>query len=565
MVVVLPKSTYIDGFSFVRITIICPNLKITKNMVATSKNCESNVMMTDLAVSAFSGATLALAFPDYGIWPLAWVSLAPMIWAMRNKSELGSMTLGFVMGIFCFTPTFSWLRNTMTDYAAFPLPLALAVTGLMVVALSAFTAFFGFAFSYIRRASNYDMALVSAPFLWICMEFVRATLPVFSFPWGRIADCQFAALPIIQIADIAGEEGLGFMIILANVTIVKIMDWIANRGLRPARPVPFPGAWVLLTVTLITSSMVYGYHRMETLGDHGGGDNNKVSVALVQGNIDQSRKWDKEYNKTQIDIYRRRTLQAGSKGVDLVVWPETAAPFYFGADPVRDSAIFQLAAEIDAPVIFGAPAYRRTAGGAISYNRAWVVRPDGLAGKYDKVHLVPFGEYVPFKKLLFFLEEMVTAVGDMAPGERINLLDAGDQKIGVQICYEIIFPEYSRQIAEMGATAIVNITNDSWFGRSAASSQSLAMAVFRAVENRIPVLRAAQSGISAIISQTGEITKETGLFIETTAYGGFTPKTGPMTLYTYSGDVFAWICMFGAACFWVMAYRKRNSGPAADT
>jgi len=526
-------------------------------MVATSKNCESNVRVADLAVSAFSGATLAMAFPDYGIWPLAWVSLAPMIWAMRNKSELGSMTLGFVMGVFYFTPTFFWLRNTMTDYAAFPLPLALAVTGLMVVALSAFTAFFGFGFSYIRRATNHDMALVAAPFLWVCMEFVRAKLPIFSFPWGRIADSQFTALPIIQIADIAGEEGLGLMIIIANVTIVKIMDWIANRGVRP---VSFPGAWVLLTVTLVTGSMAYGYHRMETFGDHGSGD--KAPVALVQGNIDQSRKWDRGYTKAQIDIYRRLTIQAGSKGVELVVWPEAAAPFYFGADPVRDSIMFQLATRINTPIIFGAPAYRKTAGGVTSYNRAWVVRPDGLAGKYDKVHLVPFGEYVPFKKLLFFLGKMVTAIGDMAPGERINLLDTGDRKIGVQICYEIIFPGYSRQIAKMGATAIVNITNDSWFGRSAASRQSLAMAVFRAVENRIPVLRAAQSGISAIISQTGEITGETELFVETTAYGNFKPKTGPMTLYTYSGDIFAWLCVFGATCLWVMAYRRRNSGSA---
>lgn len=509
----------------------------------------------ELLAAALSGAAVALGFPDYNLWPAPWIGLAPLFFVLRGKPPHHGAFLGMAFGIAYFGMTITWMINTMTQYGGMPMWLAVPVTALAVVYASVFPAVFGYFFSRLSSTRGPDMALAAAPFLWVATETLRGVLPPIAFPWARIADTQYTILPIIQIADIFGEEGLCFLIALVNAVMVKLVDWAAARR---RGHVPFPAAWAGLAAALVALALVYGQAR---LGAADTAQGPGIPVALVQGNIDQGRKWESAYRTEQVNLYVKRTRAAAADGASLVIWPETAAPFYFGQAQGQDRIIYDLAGDTGATIVFGSPGFKRKNDVWMSYNRAWIVRPGGLAEKYDKLHLVPFGEYVPLRRLLFFVEKMVEAVGDLRPGDRLNLLHAEGYTLGAQICFEIIFPRYSRQIAAEGGSAIVNITNDSWFGPTAASRQSLAMAVFRAVENRIPVLRAAQSGVSAIVTATGAITGQTGLFVETTLMGEFTPRTGPPTVYTSAGWVFGWLCVGGAAVFALLSFSGRRTGP----
>lgn len=515
-------------------------------MAYYTASVDGKTSLSDAGAATLSGAALALAFPDYHLWPLAWVGLVPLLLALRGKNPASGALLGFITGAVFFETTIWWIINTVTQYGHAPLWIAALVQALFLCVISSYIAFFGFAVTWIARRSSEDLALASAPPLWVAIEFARGNMGHLAFPWARIADSQYLVTPIIQIADIVGEEGLSFLLVLASASVAKVALYFMNR--RPVKSA-FPTAWAVVSVALIVAAVGYGYFRL--------GEKNPaakpVRVALIQGNIDQARKWDKSYIRPQLEIYTRRTVQAASEGIKTIIWPETAAPFFFGQDPAGDAMIKELSRETGATIIFGSPAYTERDGKIIAYNRSWVVRPDGFTQSYDKVHLVPFGEYVPFSNVLSFVHRVVTAIGEMEPGPAVMTLDAGEFKAGVQICYEVIFPRYSREIGAMGGTALVNITNDSWYGDSPASRQSLAMGVFRAVENRIPMLRAAQSGVSAIVNDRGQIVGETPLFVETTLVGEFAPKAGTPTVYARMGDLFSWVCILGVAAIAVYA------------
>jgi apolipoprotein N-acyltransferase len=272
-----------------------------------------------------------------------------------------------------------------------------------------------------------------------------------------------------------------------------------------------------------------------------------VTVAAVQGDIDQSRKWDVDYRSVQVERYVHLTGWAVDRGARLVVWPETAAPYYFGHEPALDAAMVRLATENDLLLLFGAPAMGREAvsGKPVSYNRAWLVDPAGNATFYDKVRLAPFGEYVPFTDLLFFIRALAAPIGDIHPGEALAPMTGGEWSVGAQICFEAIFPQYSRRLTADGAQVLAIITNDSWFGRTPSSRQALAMGVLRGVENRIPVVRAAQSGVSAIVTAEGRILQATDLFTVAVAMGDIVPRPSgaPLTFYTLTGDLFRWLCV----------------------
>lgn len=502
--------------------------------------------LADMAAAALSGAALALAFPNYHLWPLAWVGLVPLLIALRGKNPAHGALLGFITGAVLYEATIWWIINTVTQYGHAPFWIATLVQALFLLAISSYIAFFGFTVTWIARKSSEDLALAAAAPLWVAIEFIRGNMGHLAFPWARLADSQYLVTTIIQIADIVGEEGLSFLIVFVSAAVSKILLYFMDRHAGKAA---FPTAWAVVSMALIVCAIFYGSWRL--------GENSPaakpVRVALIQGNIDQARKWDKSYIRPQLEIYIRRTVEAASEGIKTVFWPETAAPFFFGQDPTGDALIHDLSRQTGATIIFGSPAFTERDGKIIAYNRSWVVRPDGFTQSYDKVHLVPFGEYVPFGNVLSFIHRVVTAIGEMEPGPGVRTLDAGEFKAGVQICYEVIFPRYSRAIGLIGGTALVNITNDSWYGDSPASRQSLAMGVFRAVENRTPFLRVAQSGVSAIVTDRGRIVSETPLFVETTLTGEFTPKTGAPTVYAEMGDLFSWICALVTAAIAVYA------------
>ncbi|HJM82472.1 MAG TPA: apolipoprotein N-acyltransferase [Nitrospinota bacterium] len=504
------------------------------------------------AISLLCGVSLATAYPGYGYWPLAWVALAPFLFIVLTNNPAKGFFLGLLMGIGMFGPTFTWLSNSMIDYGNISQMLAFAINFLGIVYIAFFVGIFAYTICWIANRLSREMALASAPFIWVGIEQLRTWLPPFAFPWARIADSQSQVLQVIQFVDITGEEGLCFLIVFTNASLASILFWISGERQKSK----FPAKWVALTIGMILAALVYGSARIEQIKTKEGRD---INVALVQGNIDQRKKWNRKYLQKQFFIYEQRTIKAAIDGAKLIIWPETAIPFYFGRDPTFDNRMFSLAKTTGANILFGGLSIIDGEKSPEIFNSAWTLTSEGELAKYDKVHLVPFGEYVPLKSLLFFVNSMASTIGNLQAGKIIKPIKVDDIMVAPQICFEVIFPRYSRIMSSAGADIIVNITNDSWFGDSAASAQSMAMAVFRAVENRKPLLRSAQSGISAIIDSTGKITGQSGLFVETTLIGKVKINQKINSLYTSSNGLFGWVMLVSLFGFLCLALSKGKS------
>jgi apolipoprotein N-acyltransferase len=279
----------------------------------------------------------------------------------------------------------------------------------------------------------------------------------------------------------------------------------------------------------------------------------EIKVALAQGNIPQDIKWDPAFQEQTVAIYEKLTRRTGGT-VDLVVWPESSLPFFFQHEPVYSKRVLDLAREVGAPLIVSSPAVDYADGREQHLNSAFMISSEGVAtGRADKLHLVPFGEYVPLARLLPFVKKMVQGIGDFSPGKTATPLSAPFGKIGILICFEGIFPEISREYVEKGAGLLVNITNDAWFGVSSAPYQHLSMTVFRAVENRVPLVRSANTGITAIIDSRGHIHGMTELFAEALLNGRV--KIGEeKSFYTKYGDIFAWFCIGAVLVIFVVRF-----------
>ena len=282
----------------------------------------------------------------------------------------------------------------------------------------------------------------------------------------------------------------------------------------------------------------------------------KLKVAVVQGNIKQGEKWKKEMVQATLDRYAELTGKV--KGAQLIVWPETAAPFFFLRTPDLSAQVQGVAKESGGSLLFGAPAWELTAHGESYFNRAYLLSPEGeVLGYYDKAHLVPYGEYVPLRRFMPFIGKMVPMVGDFAEGPvgaTVSLPDG--VALGPLVCYESIFPNLSRAQVANGAKLLVNITNDAWFGKTAAAYQHLAMAVMRCVENHVCLARAANTGISAFIDARGQILWQSEIYVPD-AHALELPLMPGGSLYTKIGDVFAWTCLILTGLALILARRRR--------
>jgi apolipoprotein N-acyltransferase len=248
----------------------------------------------------------------------------------------------------------------------------------------------------------------------------------------------------------------------------------------------------------------------------------------------------------------------------LIVWPETAVPFFFQDHRALSARVVDVVHASGAALIFGSPAYQQAGNETRYFNRAYLLTPDDLRPQfYDKVHLVPFGEYVPLKRLLVFVNRLVPAAGDFEAGHVIHPLKFQNLPAGILICFEAIFPELARAQTKAGAQILVNLTNDAWFGRTSAPYQHLSMALFRAVETGRPLIRAANTGFSAFIDAHGRITRKSRLFEEAVLEGRIRIPHGTLTFYTRFGDLFAFLLMaisiMGGMVLLRHAWRKKSS------
>jgi apolipoprotein N-acyltransferase len=509
--------------------------------------------ITDLGISkkkllltGLSGLLLFLSFPKYGDGIMAWAALIPLFFAMKDATPRVGFKIGFLAGFIGHIGIFYWIVYVVVNYGYLPIYVGMAAMLLLAAYLSLYTACFAMGVVFLRGRGV--PLFLSAPFLWTVLEFLRSHLMT-GFPWGNLAYSQYLYKNMIQISDITGIYGITFIIVLINAVLY---DLLSARFRRRHLLVE-----TFIACVVITATLVYGHIRLEKI-DESLKRAPRLPVALIQGNIDQNIKWDSLYQSQTIDIYSSLSRQSIPSGNGLIVWPETAMPFYFQRPGPLREAVVDIARTSGSAILFGSPSYEGEKGNIHYMNSAFLLGPNGtLSGRYDKVHLVPYGEYVPLRRFFPFIGKLVVGVGDFTSGKGFDPLAIAGRRLGVLICYEGIFPEAARDYKQKNAEILVNITNDAWFGRTSAPHQHLSMTVFRAIENRLYLVRAANTGISAVIDPKGEILSRTGLF-ERTILKGDVKIIDEKTFYTAYGDAFIYLCIVGLLIVTISTTQRRR-------
>jgi apolipoprotein N-acyltransferase len=485
----------------------------------------------DILLSLFSGILLILSFPNFDLEFLAWVALVPLFYSIEGKGLFHSFKLGFLTGIIFFLGILYWIIVAVHTYGNVPLILSGLILLLLLLYLSLFLGAFTFLYQLIQIRLGFRTILF-APLLWVSLEYLRSFF-LTGFPWANLGHSQYLNLPFIQMADITGVYGLSFVILLVNTTLYGVPHQWQKKT--------FPFQEVSITVIVLLGFLVYGYGKMKAV-DRQMIQSHPLKIGLVQGNIDQSIKWDKSFQKETLKIYEKLSFKVAEGKPDLIIWPETATPFFFQDAKEYQPFVLDIPKKTETFLLFGTPSYKIEKGKVNHYNSAYLVSPSGdLIGKYDKIHLVPFGEYVPLSNLLFFIGSLGEGIGNFKSGKEIFNFSLPQGKFGVLICFEIIFPDLCRKFVKRGADFLVTITNDAWFGKTSAPYQHFAIATFRAIENRVFIARAANTGISGLIDPLGRVMKQGGIFKEETMSGTIRLLKNK-AFYTLYGDVFAWIC-----------------------
>ncbi len=501
--------------------------------------------LSHLLAAILSGLLLAAAFPKWDQTYLLVFALVPLLWALRGQSLKGAFFLGLVSGLAHYLGLLYWIIYVTHVFGHLPLPLALGVLFLLAGYLSLYRALWALGVNW--GAARGLSLLWWAPTLWVTLEFGQ-TYIISGFPWGLLGGGLYLYPLLLQISDLTGVYGLSFLVALVNAALYLL--FFPPRGLKGRK---LPQA---VAVSLILALWVgYGWYRLGTVR-HLEAASPKIKVAVAQGNIKQGEKWKKEMVQETLDRYAELTQKV--KGARLIVWPETAAPFFFLRTPDLTARVQEIARAADGYLLFGSPAWELTPEGERYFNRAYLLSPQGeVAGYYDKAHLVPYGEYVPLKRFFPFIDKMVPMIGDFAEGPVGGTVSLPEGAVGPLVCYESIFPNLSRAQVENGARLLVNITNDAWFGKTSAAYQHLSMAVLRAVENHVCLARAANTGISAFIDAQGRILWQSELFVPDSHAQELAWLPGG-SLYTRIGDAFAWACIILTGLPLILARRRRR-------
>ena len=515
----------------------------------------------DFFLCILSAIFLILSFPNFNLWIFAWFGFVPLFFAIQNKSKTKAFLISYIAGVIFWASVIYWLVH-----------VTLPGTILLILYLALYFGFFGL--FYTLYAIRYP--LISIPSLWVLLEYIRSHLFT-GFPWALLGYSQYLNLPVIQIADITGAAGISFLVMMVNVLIYSVISRKSSVVSSKQR--------CLLPVLLLFITLVYGYFKiyyLPLITYH-----LPLKISVIQGNIPQELKWDISSRSYILDRYIQLTEKAVALKPDLIIWPEASTPGLLGENNWGFEEVFDLSKKAKIPLLIGSV----VKDGANYFNSALLVDTEGkVSQRYNKLHLVPFGEYIPFKKTFPFLETVVP-IGDITAGkeytvfsgpvsrlagepvsrlagERVDRL-AGERvngltdkwvnrqtgklanrqtKFSVLICFEDLFPELSRRFVKRGAQFLVNITNDAWYKKTSASRQHLQASVFRAVENRLYLARCANTGISGFIEPTGKIIsrvkdesgRDTFISGVDTREIGISKKS--LSFYTKYGDIFIAIC-----------------------
>ena len=508
-----------------------------------------------------------LIFPLPNLYALCWVAITPLLFALlqarrpdRLQLETGrnllpakpreAFLLAYVCGILWYAGTCSWIYPTMLHYGGLNAAAALGILILFCLYLAIYHGVFGLLISLLAGDDPVSRrALVASPFVWVAVELARTRIT--GFPWNLLGTCQVDNIPLARIATVTGVYGLSLEIMIVNSACAA--------GLLVRREKRTP-----LLLAALTAAFALQAGRLVSVPPARA---DKLAT-LVQANVPvlAGADWTKDYFDTtliQLSALGSNRVPDDNSAFRLIVWPESPAPFYTN-DPIFRTAVSNLARQRNSWVLVGSIGIDHDRGkGEPSlevYNSAQLVSPTGeWAGRYDKVHLVPFGEYVPFKRLFSFAGGLTKEVGDFVPGASRTPLAADGVKLGVFICYESIFPDEIRQFAAQGAQVLVNISNDGWYGDSGAYAQHLKQARGRAIENGRWLLRTTNTGVTASIDPYGRVVASLPRK-ERSALSAPYALLSRTTFYTRHGDWFAYLCAIigGAALVMPLVFPRRD-------
>ncbi len=435
--------------------------------------------------------------------------------------------LGLVCGVVYFAGTLYWVGGVMTLYGGVSPWAAWPVAAALVAFLALFPAAFGAATAWLI-ASYGPLALMAAPFVWVATELGRTRL-FGGFPWVLLGYSQVTVLPVAQLASLFGVFGVSALV--ASTSAAAVVSAIPKAG---------RSRFLAPGVTLAAVVVVAAWGQMRVSAGTLVRTGEPVRVGVVQGNVDQAEKWDPARASAIFDEYLGLTRQALDQGARLVLWPESSTPFSFDEDPAGADRIRALARSAGASILVGSNQVVGSGPDTRWYNAAYLVGTDGTTGGiYRKMHLVPFGEYVPLKRVLFFAGPLVQAVSDFTPGTEAVLLDAMGHRFSTAICYEIVYPALVRRFVVEGSELLTTITNDAWFGRTSAPFQHFEQASMRAIEEGRYLARAANTGLSGFVDPYGRVLARSQLF-EPAALTADLRYLQASTFYARHGDVFAY-------------------------
>lgn len=491
-------------------------------------------------LALLSSALLVLSFPGFDIEPLAWFALVPLFIALKDRGPMASFTLCALTGIAFFAGVFYWI-NLLDGFGW----LERIMLGIYVGPVFGL---FGLLFSLVSRRTKLP-SIIIAPVLWVSVEYLRSHFFFLALPWALLGHSQYLNIPLIQVASITGAYGVSFLVLMSNAALSALaLD--RTKALRPA-----------IAAFLIIAA-VHGYGFLVISGAQG---TDRVAVTVIQGNIPQNIKWDPKHRKQIFEKHVRLTREAAEGSpASLIVWPEAAvhtltSDFYLLKSVTglaRDTGTHLLLGSSQRPK-FGSFDFRRVH----RFNSALLVSPKGrLLERYDKIRLLPFSEYLPYRGLLPWPSRFAAGADDLIPGDEYTVFEVDGARFGVLICWENIFPDLFRQFVKNGAGFMVNITNESRFGETAAPYQFVSMSVFRAAENRVSVARSANTGISGFIDPYGRIigmvqANDKEIFVE-----GYLTREIPIsqkkTFYTMYGDIFAYMNIFATIFMLALSFLK---------
>jgi apolipoprotein N-acyltransferase len=501
--------------------------------------------------ATISGILFALSFPKYGHPALAWIALAPLLVALAHTTPWRAFTLGLLTGVVYFSGTLYWITRVMVRYGDLQTWVAVLVNASLVAYLAFFPALFAFVVRRLTIAHGPRM-LAAAPIVWVATELGR-NYPFGGFPWVLLGYSQVTVLPIAQLASIFGVHGVSMLVASVSTALAMYATRPATAGLY-VRVGPL--GVVFTTVILVAA---WGARRAALAEWTRAGE--PIRIGLIQGNVSLEERT--ESRLAIFDNYLNMTRQAIREGASFVIWPEAATPFRFEDDPVSAGRIRTLAQQAHVPILLGSDQIEPNAKGLPTkyYNSAFMVRADGTTGgAYRKMHLVPFGEYVPAKSLFFFAAPLVENVSDFSAGETATILPVGSHNVSTAICYEVVYPNLVRQFVVNGSEMLTTITNDAWFGETSAPYQHFEQASMRAIEEGRYLVRSANTGVSGIVDPYGRVLVRTPIFQPAVVVGEarFLKET---TFYARHGEVLAYASVV-ASVLLVLASRPASARAA---